>query len=906
MVPRKLELKNFLSYGSEIQAIDFSRHSLICLSGKNGNGKSALLDAMTWALWGQARKVSAAVKPDEGLIRLGQTQMLVSLEFEIGPSTYRIRREFAKTYGKPYFALEFELYNSELSRFVSMTEKTTRQTQEKIEKTVGLDYDTFINSAFLRQGQSNEFSKKNPKERKQILSNILGFTKYDKLQQAALDKIRKFNDEKKLLQLGQEQITTELLKEPELKNSLTENSKNIETINKKIDELNILQQTSQEQKSKITELKNIYQATLNELEKTKAREQQKLEEFKRTAKEWKQAHYKALKLPDPKTLEQKKAAFLAKEQDGLKLKREELAIQEQILKNKNLYQKRLVFLESEFEKKTNELKLATERSQFSLTQTQQILKDKKNLCKELQAKHDNYSKELSGINKTFKGKGAFDQAFEKLKTQFEKRRAFYQTLVEKGNLAKSENSELNQKKAVVQDLKNPACPFCEQILTAKRKQFLNTKLQKSEGLLNNRLKRISSVLKRLKAVLLEQHKQIEILTKEADHYKQLEMKAEDLNKKIEEIQKDLTILTRECIELEKKELEFSNKLEKEKTALLGQETIRLTHFAKDTELEALGTSIKEAEVKIKNLLSELESYKQLQEQIKQIDAQLKDLEGIQDELKSQPQRIMFLEMTKREIREIRAQIQIVEKKIEALKPDANTEQNLDKLLSDLKKQNGELSKQKEFLIQQVGRLENELERLEKLKVESKSKESQVKKVETEIEDFQFLSNTFGKNGIQALLIEEAIPDIEAEANRILSRLTDNQAQIFIESLRDLKQGGVKETMDIQISDAAGIRPYEMYSGGESFRFDFALRIAISKLLARRAGTALQTLIIDEGFGSQDEDGLSRIMNSIHAIQDDFLKIIIVSHLPEFKDNFPIHFIIEKSATGSVVKVEERG
>ena len=81
MIPRKIELKNFLSYGEEIQSIDFSRHSLICLSGKNGNGKSALLDAMTWALWGQARKISGAMKPDDGLLRLGQTKMFVSFEF---------------------------------------------------------------------------------------------------------------------------------------------------------------------------------------------------------------------------------------------------------------------------------------------------------------------------------------------------------------------------------------------------------------------------------------------------------------------------------------------------------------------------------------------------------------------------------------------------------------------------------------------------------------------------------------------------------------------------------------------------------------------------------------------------------------------------------------------------------
>ena len=125
-------------------------------------------------------------------------------------------------------------------------------------------------------------------------------------------------------------------------------------------------------------------------------------------------------------------------------------------------------------------------------------------------------------------------------------------------------------------------------------------------------------------------------------------------------------------------------------------------------------------------------------------------------------------------------------------------------------------------------------------------------------------------------------------------------------MRDLKKGGTKETLDIKISDQTGIRPYELFSGGEAFRIDFALRIAISKLLARRAGTALQTLIIDEGFGSQDEEGLGHIMDALHKIQDDFSKIIIVSHLHTMKDQFPVQFCIEKGVQGSTVTVIEQG
>ena len=65
-------------------------------------------------------------------------------------------------------------------------------------------------------------------------------------------------------------------------------------------------------------------------------------------------------------------------------------------------------------------------------------------------------------------------------------------------------------------------------------------------------------------------------------------------------------------------------------------------------------------------------------------------------------------------------------------------------------------------------------------------------------------------------------------------------------------------------------------------------------------------MIDEGFGSQDEEGLARIMQALYAIQKDFAKIIIVSHLAEFKENFAVHFLVEKTPTGSQITVEERG
>jgi exonuclease SbcC len=94
----------------------------------------------------------------------------------------------------------------------------------------------------------------------------------------------------------------------------------------------------------------------------------------------------------------------------------------------------------------------------------------------------------------------------------------------------------------------------------------------------------------------------------------------------------------------------------------------------------------------------------------------------------------------------------------------------------------------------------------------------------------------------------------------------------------------------------------MYSGGESFRVNFALRIALSKLLARRAGAPLQTLILDEGFGTQDPRGRESIADAIHSVADDFALILVITHIEELKEAFPTRIEVVKGPAGSTFTV----
>ncbi len=180
--------------------------------------------------------------------------------------------------------------------------------------------------------------------------------------------------------------------------------------------------------------------------------------------------------------------------------------------------------------------------------------------------------------------------------------------------------------------------------------------------------------------------------------------------------------------------------------------------------------------------------------------------------------------------------------------------------------------------------------------------TELDRVNAEMSIYTQLREAFGKKGVQAMIIESAIPEVETEANRLLARMSEGRMSLRLETQREKVTGGVAETLDIIISDELGARAYEMFSGGESFRANLALRIAISKLLARRAGAQLQTLVIDEGFGSQDSQGRSLVVEAINSIQHDFERIIVITHIEELKDLFPARIDVVKTADGSRVAI----
>ncbi|MCH7746101.1 MAG: SMC family ATPase, partial [Chloroflexi bacterium] len=204
-----------------------------------------------------------------------------------------------------------------------------------------------------------------------------------------------------------------------------------------------------------------------------------------------------------------------------------------------------------------------------------------------------------------------------------------------------------------------------------------------------------------------------------------------------------------------------------------------------------------------------------------------------------------------------------------------------------------------------GILDGKLAHCDALEAEVRQQEAGRRKLADEKSVYDELAAAFGKNGIQALIIESAIPQLEADANELLGRLTENRMFLKLqlqEGRKDSRTGLPSEELDIKIADEIGTRSYETFSGGEAFRINFALRIALSKLLARRSGAPLPILFIDEGFGSQDSAGQERLTEAIQSIQDDFKKIIVITHIEHIKEAFPVRIEVTKDSNGSTFRV----
>ena len=215
MLPVRLEIKNFLAYRNPDPLL-FEGIHLACLSGPNGAGKSSLLDAISWAIWGKARGRS-----DDDLIHIGQEEAVVSLDFLQHDTTYRIirkrklgsqRKSGSRQAGTTQ--LDFFGWVADEHTFRIINEPSIRQTQQRIIDLIGLDYETFVNSAYLQQGHADSFTVQAPAHRKKILADILNLDQWEHYEDRTKAELREINNNLSAIDSRLREMDKDIAEEP--------------------------------------------------------------------------------------------------------------------------------------------------------------------------------------------------------------------------------------------------------------------------------------------------------------------------------------------------------------------------------------------------------------------------------------------------------------------------------------------------------------------------------------------------------------------------------------------------------------------------------------------------------------------------------------------------------------------
>jgi exonuclease SbcC len=852
MIPLRLELRNFMAY-READPLDLTGLHVVCLSGENGAGKSALLDALSWALWGKAR-----ANRDDELISQGESEMRVALTFSEGSNVFQVvrTRKLAKATARGKTAASsgtLDLLIEDQGSWRSLSEPRQSDTQAKIVSILNLTHDTFINSAYLKQGRADEFTLRTPAERKALLAEIL-----------SLDVWQGYEEKVKQQQQAAESALSVLRFE----------------LKKTEDEIGRLPQYERELEAAQAASHNAAAA----LEQAEAG----LAEVNRQRE-----RARALQAQLARAAAQSKA--IRAEQDGLAA--EQAGHQRQMQAYRTALDRR-----DEIAAGYADYEAARERdAQFNLKLTSLVELNARKTAAEAalaEARRDLAGRrdlaaarlrELEPLADVAAWQAQMDEAEAALaelaavQGQRDARLRELGDARERQAGAKAENDELrrrmNELKARITALSRVGaiCPTCGRELAEADRVRILADWEAQGKAMGDQYRANTELAERLAA----QRRELDEAVEQADR---ILARLPGAQREASALQERLARAAQAAGQLPAARAE----LERAQAVLNADDyapEARQALAEVNRELEALGYDAAAHRELREAILPRLEAFVERKRELDRADlgveSERRALEALELRMQAVAQRRAAEEAAEADLQRDLAACQA------ALQRAPEVETVAQRARSEFfaaQRKVGEANQRVQACLSLAG----SRERLN-ADIDAWAKKQSL---------LADLRTAFGKNGVPAMIIEAVLPELEETANALLGRLTNQRMSVRFETQRATLRGDVSETLELHIRDDLGWRPYEMFSGGEAFRINFGVRIALSQLLARRAGARLQTLIIDEGFGTQDAQGRERLVEAIRSIEDDFERIFIVTHIDELRDAFPSRIEVAKTANGS--------
>ncbi|MCL4508674.1 MAG: SMC family ATPase, partial [Chloroflexi bacterium] len=733
------------------------------------------------------------------------------------------------------------------------------ETERSIERILGMSYQTFINSAFLLQGRADEFTVKSPGERKKVLADVLNLGIYECLSERAKESRNHWQGEVRRL-------------DREL-SALDEFTKDLPDLEQR--RLEQRQTTAVHQRSASATQEALAQARLQwQSVQERLREQRDIEQQRERTTRLLAAIEESLgkSLTELTAVEARLDRSASVEHDLAELLAARHQRQEQgerrgraqpLLRLRELQQRQIAAEEARLRQHMSNLHRHVERLQEQIAAGKAAEEDKKRLVASL-ASHESIE-------------SAQRQVHERLEALQGHRS---ETQAQLRQIALSLEQMLKRHATLTQS--QARCPTCLQPLSANQRDRLLSELAQEGREQRSAERHLKQELSEIEAEIHECDKQERKL---ADEARNLATLSQEMGRLDAQIHIGVTaIAERDSVLREAEDLAA---------------TVRTEQFAASerAEIERLDREL--AVIGFDPTL--LEAVEQRERQFQHADAEKARLEaaaqqreGLRASIASQRQ----------QQGELQRDAEHLDARLTALAQELRTQIVTEQEIRALESRVAQCVTQMQQAERELALLEAAIQTREQRQRERPAIVRERLDAEGQLSIAAELIEAFGRNGVQALLIEEAIPAIQDEANKLLERLTDGRMTVSLHTQRVNRAQTITETLEVRISDEFGTRNYELFSGGEAFRINLALRIALSRVLAARAGAPLETLIIDEGFGSQDTSGRQRMQEVLASIVREFRCIIVITHLDELKEAFPFRVEVYKDHTGSHLREAE--
>lgn len=851
MKPLRLEIRNF---GAILNMqIDLANTTCAAIAGPNGAGKStAFTTAPRFALFGTTKDGTGT----DDMVRSGSTEAYVAFDFEHQGDTWRvIRTRSIKGRGKS----TLELQRLSGDTWASESGASIAETQKKIVDLLGLNDDTFVASSMILQGDAGNFTKRPAGQRKAILAQILQLDQYEALQEKAKAKAAETNIALERIKVQTSAINERLAG----RDSLEGEKLLIET--KQLTLNNNIKKTETELQDAQVELAGL-QAKINQAD-----------ELGQRIAGLRQDHCAKTDERDRQQRRRDNAQkVIAQEPVIVSAVAEYDALRDEItaLKVKKDQQKVIYDEASQIKNELNIVEMSLEKAVLEIGQMENTLANRP----QLEQAANEYNKAVAELPEVERLRDEYNQRIQEIQEvqntfdiaeqQYRFKCDAYDHKIE-GLLSKTKMLEdsgcINQEAAqcvFLADAKQANADLIQ--VRQEYEQYKKDGKDQLDGMravravAKNRLLELDYDPDKLPRL----QKTIADLAIQADQFKKLEA----MQPLLENLRTQQTELTGRQVDLETR---LQEKREQYKALLDGMDGLP-TKEKRLAELQYLVDSkdkllaAREAETSAASILETLSTeLDALTNQITALEQEHTALLGNADTLHQAAQdKVDGLRTTlntyRTEQTSLTAKLGGIQAQLDALENDAQ---------------------QYEILIKEMAPLAKKLARL------------------------QTLAKAFGRDGIQALILENAVPELERIANDILGQMSGGKNYLRFETQKELKsRSGMAETLDIIVGDWAGERIYETYSGGEQLRIDFAIRFALAEMLARRAGSRVDWLTIDEGFGSQSDEYLPMVIEAVQNVANRFGMVLVISHVKAVQEAFDqkITFCPENDVTEVMV------